>query len=159
MDLPTQKFSIWFNHEQAKRFYAVWNLAKSRSRGRAKAAEVMKELMGFPLEEGTDAVVMESDRRIISEGLPALERVKPHRLDWAPRIPSRGRQHGVLEDRQGDDRGEYGGCLHEAIAADFTNILQFPTQAYPFICNSLQPRRKMLCSCGFASRNFQSGLS
>ena len=66
MRAPKQKWSLYFNQTEAERFEVVLNAAKSRSCGRALPAEVMKELMGFPLADGKDPVLTDAERQIIS---------------------------------------------------------------------------------------------
>jgi hypothetical protein len=64
-----QKFSLWLPLEAARRFDVILRRVKKDNRGRAEFGEIMRELMGFPLEEGEEPLLTAEDRLIISQGI------------------------------------------------------------------------------------------
>lgn len=63
---PTKrKFALWLSKEQAERFDAVFRRAKARE-PRTNYSEVMKELLGFPVQEGVKPVTTKQDRDYLS---------------------------------------------------------------------------------------------
>lgn len=62
---PKRKFALWLSKEQAERFQAVFLRAKAKD-GRTNYSEVIKELMGFPPDEGIRPVTTDADRQYLS---------------------------------------------------------------------------------------------
>lgn len=66
-----QKFALWLSKEQAEKFLVIYQRAKHKE-GRTNYSEVIKELMGFPVEESLNPVTTPEDRQFLSGKLAKL---------------------------------------------------------------------------------------
>jgi hypothetical protein len=71
-----KKLSIWFSAEQLRRLELAVEYAQKNLTDRANVSLVLKELVGFPPEEGKRPVIDKISRRIIEAGVASLKEVK-----------------------------------------------------------------------------------
>lgn len=67
-DPKKRKYMIYFREEEARRFEMVYARALKNVNGRTNWSEIIKELMGFPLKEGIESAITDSERDIIRFG-------------------------------------------------------------------------------------------
>jgi hypothetical protein len=73
MSEDKRKRALYLPDELLRRFEIVFLRVKDRNGGRAEFSAVVRELMGFPVEEGKRPLVIEEDREIIRSGSLRLE--------------------------------------------------------------------------------------
>jgi hypothetical protein len=74
MQKKGKKLTIWFSADQMVRLDAVL-ASVHKKHDRAKIAEVVKELMGYPPEEGYKPLITDYERRIISDTDPKIHHI------------------------------------------------------------------------------------
>lgn len=79
MEGKKRKFMVYLNSEQSSKLESVCRQAKMRD-GRTNISEIIRELMGFPVEIGKSPVTTPEDREYLSGRRNSLpESQKPSR--------------------------------------------------------------------------------